>query len=156
MRHDLTTSAEMRRYGNLDAPSANSVILHIWGPPRKRRQFAAAMAWLMKNIIEGFAAYGEIICPCYVDLPDSHTDRGQPDIAASRPQPAPRPSRGGLMLRLERWLAWLRRQPRPDHTEPALQRETLDDRTLRDIGMLPYQPDELDRYLERYMDHGGW
>lgn len=172
MHHDLATSADdadMRRYGNGDTPSANGMVPHIWGPPPKPRPFAAAMAWLMKSIIDGFAAYGDIICPCFVDLPDPHADHEQPGSAPPRPlsrqaqcdeasglEAAPPPARGGNVVRPARWLAWLRPQPDPDHVVLTFQHERLDERTLRDIGMRPYQPDELDRYLERYMDHGGW
>jgi hypothetical protein len=173
MRTYFTTSAggtEMRRYSSPDAPSANSAVLHIWGPPPKRRPFAAALSWLMTSAIDGFAAYGDMICPYLIDLPDPHTDQQQPGTAAPsplcrRPQPdepslppaaPPPPARGGITVRLARWLAWLRLQPRPDHAPPASGHETPDDRTPRDSGPPPWHPDDIDRYLERYLDHGGW
>lgn len=150
-----------------DAPPANSVILQIWGPPPKPRRFAAAMSWLMTSFIDGMAAYGEMICPCLVDLPDPHSDQKQPGAAApwplyrqsqpdetSPPRPAPPPARSGIAVRLGRWLAWLR--PRRDHAPRAFAHERLDERTMRDIGLPPYHPDDLARYLERYADHGGW
>src|SRR5689334_2640004 len=53
------------------APAADSVGLQVWGPPPKRRPpFATAMSWLVNYFIDGFAAYGEMICPSLVDLPD--------------------------------------------------------------------------------------
>ncbi len=172
MRILFTTPAdntEIRRFSNLDAPSANSVVLHVWGPRQKPRPLVAAMSWLTKSIVDGLAAYGEMICPYLIDLPDAHADHQQSgSIApwplrrepqsdeASEPPPAPPPAREGITVRLARWLARLRPQPRPDHAAPGPERETLDDRTLRDIGMPPYHPDDLERYLERYLDHGGW
>lgn len=150
-----------------DAPPANSVILQIWGPPPKPRRFAAAMSWLMTYFIDGLAAYGETICPYIVDLPDPHADQGQPGSVVpwplyrqSQPDETPLPraappaARDGIAGRLARLLAWLR--PRRDQILRAFQHEALDERTLRDIGLPPYHPDDLARYLERYVDHGGW
>ena len=162
MQNYFVTSAE-----GTDAPPANSVVLQVWGPPPKRRPFAAAMSWLVTYFIDGFAAYGEMICPYLIDPPDSHADQGLPGSVVPwplyrQPQPdetpvppaAPRPTRDGIGIRLGRWLARLR--PRRDRAPSAFQHETLDDRMLRDIGMPPYHPDDLERYLERYADHGGW
>jgi len=161
MRSYLMTSAD-----RTDAPPPNSVVLHIWGPPPKPRPFAAAMSWLMTSFIDGMAAYGEMICPYLVDLPDPHTDQNQPGSGAPWPlyrqsQPneppppaAPPPARGGIGARLARWLTWLR--PRRDQAPRAFEHERLDARTMRDIGLPPYHPDDLAQYLERYVDHGGW
>lgn len=172
MRILFTTSAdntEIRRFSSLDVPSANSVVRHIWGPPPKPRPVAAAMSWLTTSIVDGFAAYGEMICPYFIDLADPHADPRQPGSAvpwplyreprsdeASLPQPAPPPAREGITVRLARWLSWLRPQPRPEDAAPGFERDTPDGRTQRDVGMPPYHPDDIDRYLERYLDHGGW
>ncbi len=162
MRSYLTTQGD-----RTDAPSPDSVVLQIWGPPPKPRPFAAAMSWLINSFIDGMAAYGEIICPYLVDLPDPHADQALPapvvpwplcrrpqSDETSPPRAAPPPARGGTAGRLARWLGWL--HPRRDHVPRAFEHKTLDDRTMRDIGLPPYHPDDLARYLERYVDHGGW
>lgn len=149
------------------APTENSVGLQVWGPPPKRRPFATAMSWLVNYFIDGFATYGEMICPSLVDLPDQHEDQGRPGPAVPwplyrepradetrPPQGAQPPAREGVAARLARWLPWPR--PRRDHTPRGYLRERLDDKTLRDIGLTPDYPDNLERYLERYVDDGGW
>lgn len=165
-RESLMQNHIMTPVARTDAPPTNSVGLQVWGPPPKRRPFAAAMSWLVNYFIDGFAAYGEMICPCLVDMPDLPEDRKRPVSAApwplyrrpqademSLPRAAP-PAREGIGARVTRWLSWFR--PRRDHTPPGYLHERLDDRTLRDIGLPPDYPNNLERYLERYVDHGGW
>ena len=159
MRNFFTTSAdsiETRRHSNFDALPPNTVALSIWGPPARRRSFAACMSWLTDTIIEGFADCGEMTCPYLVDQPESQTSydrpapavpwplfhRQHPDEASPSPA-ATRPPAGGIVARLAGWLSPQRKRQDPDGF-------------LRDDGVHPCQPDDVDRYLERYLDHGGW
>lgn len=52
-----------------------------------------ALSWLGTCILEGFAASGEFMCPCLLDVPENYDDRpGEPH----RPAPSPLPLQENL------------------------------------------------------------
>jgi hypothetical protein len=56
--------------------------------PGEQSWIARALSWLGGCIVEGFAAYGESICPCLVDLPENqHRQTDKPHRPAHSPLP---------------------------------------------------------------------
>jgi uncharacterized protein YjiS (DUF1127 family) len=118
------------------------------------RSVLAALSWVMAEILQGFAAYGEAMYPICFDLGE-HLDRRDPaglqrggqacrrpaglaepaDVVArsGKGQTASPNSSAGIVSPLAELRSRLRRERERSRTMMEL--KALDDRTLRDIGI---------------------
>jgi hypothetical protein len=129
-------------------------------PSDKESWIGRALSWLASCMIEGFAAYGESICPCLHDLPEHYGVEGDklPSQTSSRPSaqenPWSQPARLSRDVDIYAWLAsspspsprtrhrWLRfvaiwpKRPAVARTESSCNGLDMpDDRALRDGGV---------------------
>jgi uncharacterized protein YjiS (DUF1127 family) len=167
---DSYPGGEAPQVGN-DSPQSQSE------PDAARRPIAAAMSWLATCVIEGFAAYGEamyFVDPSEVidrrDLErnlqarDRHENEvpwmsaGCPPFEDFEQQPRTQTTFSAWSARLTsgaiRFLSRIRRDPQRAPTIATL--EALDDRTLRDIGILRSPDDSVAGYRDQYnwLNHG--
>ena len=156
MRRATGEIAERRRFTTDEVSWVDQRRTSFRSVPSRSQAISMAMSWLVKCLIDGFAAYAEAMHPCVLDLD------GNPDLPPRMPdadarQKAPIDRLVPWPLASRPWQnedeAQLRRKPAgPANGGPTVSPEMLDDRMLHDFGL----PRGEDERLAWHMDPWEW
>jgi uncharacterized protein YjiS (DUF1127 family) len=107
----------------------------------------AFMSWTIAQTLAGCAAYAQAMYPVFVDL-DEHDPAGGSQPERSEPAPAASPGWGASIASLAGKLQSSMRRGR-DRRLAMAELRTLDDRSLRDMGISRYDIEHIARHGDR-------